>query len=492
MTNLQQRWSDLPARVRGFLTWFGVFAGLVLLKRDALLLPASWDESWAVLPGGFWLAENNFDVVGLLREPQWFQNGPGTYALAPITWMTGIIASLTTTTPSFLVSLHIAHMGIGAVGLREVFRFARPVWSPVAATGLVAVTAIVPVMNAQLGFMYLETPIFAVGMLAINAGLRGDWARASLWGALATSFKGSGILPLTAVVGGMLISQGNLRALRKAFLTMLPALVVGLLPLVLEQPLAEVERDLGSVFLVSALQLVRMPELGIALAFAIIFAALPDRANQTQDSQVETRLRTFTWLILSFVGFYTFTIIFLIPLYVLPRYFIVIVPLTFFTAWEVVRRRFGPLLPGVLGLLLVTSMIATSSSALLGDPNDISSVGLESSNEYVPSLILAKEVLDGALDTGVTVYVIRNMWFRTQYPRLGYVESVPSNVQLVDDIDNNNLPNRFVIVDKAIDLLPDEVRQSLDDRTSFHAEIVEFMHDGLTSGFVIYTKATDS
>ena len=231
----------------------------------------------------------------------------------------------------------------------------------------------------------------------------------------------------------MLISQGNLRALRKAFLTMLsPALVVGLLPLVLEQPLAEVERDLGSVFLVSALQLVRMPELGIALAYHDYFRRSTRPANQTQDSQVETRLRTFTWLILSFVGFYTFTIIFLIPLYVLPRYFIVIVPLTFFTAWEVVRRRFGPLLPGVLGLLLVTSMIATSSSALLGDPNDISSVGLESSNEYVPSLILAKEVLDGALDTGLTVYVIRNMWFRTQYPRLGYVESVPSNVQLVN------------------------------------------------------------
>lgn len=488
--DLLVRWNALPHAIRGFLTWLGVFAGLVLLKRNALLLPASWDESWAVLPGGLWLAENNFDLVGLLDQPEWFQYGPGTYALAPITWMTGVIASLTSTTPAFLVSLHLAHMAIGAVGLREVYRFARPVWSATASALLVTVTALVPVMNAQLGFMYLETPIFAVGMLAINAGLRGDWARASLWGALATSFKGSGILPLSAVVGASLMSQGKLTALRRAILVMLPSVVVGLLPLLLDQALATPERDLGVVFYASTIQLVRMPELIIAMAFAIVFAALPDRTGQRTDSQVNVRLKTFSWLVLSFIAFYSFTIFFVIPLYVLPRYFIALVPFALFSAWEVGRRRFGSIVPTVLGLLLVGSMLTTSSGALLGDPNRISSVGLEATNQYAPRLLLTRETLEAALETGLPLYVIPNTWFRSQYPRLGYVDSVPDRIHVIDDIDLDTSPERFIIVDKALDRLPDETRQRLDDDAQFQSETVEFTRESLTSRFVTYTRVS--
>lgn len=488
MTNLQQRWGQLSPRARGFLTWLGVFAGLVLLKRNVLLLPASWDESWAVLPGGLWLAENNFDILGLLNQPQWFEYGPGTYALAPITWMTGIIASVTSTTQSFLVSLHLAHLAIGAVGLREVYRFARPVWSAVSSTALVAVTALMPVMNAQLGFMYLETPIFAVGMLAINAGLRGDWGRASLWGALATSSKGSGILPLGAVVGGSLLSQGKLSALRKALLVMLPSIIVGLLPLLLDQALASAERDLGVVFYASTIQLVRMPELIIAMAFAIIFAALPQRAGQAADPQVEVRLKTFSWLILSFIGFYTFTIVFLIPLYVLPRYFIVLVPLVFFSAWELGTKRFGHLAPAVIGLLLLGSMIATSSSPFLGDPNRIKSVGLESSNQYASRLLLTRETLGGALATQLPVYLMPNTWFRTRYPRLGYVDHVPLNVHLIDDLDRNNLPERFIIVDVAPNALTEETLKHLGNAQGYQSESVELRRDGLTARYVTYKR----
>ena len=185
VTNLQQRWSDLPPRIRGFLTWLGVFAGLVLLKRNALLLPASWDESWAALPGGLWRGEQ-------LRRGR-----PAARAAVVSDW-TGHLRAITghvddrdhcfatTTPPSFLIS------PTSSTWRSVPSAFARYTVSPDQFGPLgryrtrCGRTAIVPVMNAQLGFMYLETPIFAVGMLAINAALSGDWTRAALWGALAT------------------------------------------------------------------------------------------------------------------------------------------------------------------------------------------------------------------------------------------------------------------------------------------------------------------
>lgn len=481
----------LSPRLRGFITWAGVFGLVVLLKRNALLLPASWDESWAVLPGGLWLAENNFNIAGLLNQPQWFQYGPGTYALAPITWMTGIVAALTTTTNSFLISLHLTHMAIGAVGLREVYRFARPVWSPTASAGLVIVTALVPVMNAQLGFMYLEIPIFTAGLLAVNAGLAGRWGRAAAWGALATSFKASGVLPLSAVAAAVLLSQRTLTAWRTAALTILPSVVVGLLPFLLEQPLATSDRDLGGVYQASVVQLVRMPELLVALVFAVLFSALPDHRAQSNSEEVKARKLTFAWLILGFIGFYAFTIWFVIPLYVLPRYFIMIVPFVFFTAWEVGRRRFGNGIPAVIGIGLVVSMVSTSSSSPVGDPSLLSSVVLESSNLYAPRLLVTQELLDSALATGLPVYVIMNTWFRTQYPDLGYIEQVPANIELVADLDVLHPLDQFVVVESLDDRITSDAIQFLSENQAFRVETVDFERDGIMGSYLIFSRAPE-
>lgn len=488
---IQDQWALMSPRLRGLLSWAGVFALLVLMKRNALLLPAAWDESWAVLPGGIWLAENNFNIVGLLDQPEWFQYGPATYALAPITWMTGVVAAFTTTSKSFLISLHLSHMAIGAVGLREVYRFARPVWSATASAGLVLVTALVPVMNAQLGFMYLEVPIFTAGMLAVNAGLAGRWGKAAAWGALATSFRGNGVLPIGAVVAAVLLPQRTIAAWRTAALTLVPSLFVGALPILLEQPLATPNRDLGLVFQASVTQLLRMPELVVTLTFAALFIAIPDHRAQTIRNEIHARLQTFAWLILGFIGFYAFTIRFIIPLYVLPRYFIVIVPFVFFAAWEVGRRRFGARIPLLIGVGLVGSMIATSSGALLGTPDQITSVGLESSNQYATRLLLTRDVLRGAISTGEHVYVIPNTWFRSQYPDLGYVDEVPDTVHLVTDLDEDALPDRFIIADTAPNEGSEDVRQRLSQNDKYTSESTEFESADLTARFIKYTRTSD-
>ena len=336
-SGVRRRWDALPPIARTLISWLGLFAGVVLLKRDALLLPASWDESWAVLPGGLWLSDNGFDILGLIRQPLHFEFGPGTYSAAPVTWMTGIVATFARSTSVFLVSLRLVHMAIGAVGLREVYRFARPVWSPTASAGLVAATALVPVMNAQLGFMYLEIPIFTTGMLAINAGLASRWGKAAFWGALATSFKASGILSLGAIVSAGFLAQRTMESFRRSVLVVLPAIAIGLIPVLLDKFMAMTERDLGHLLWVSGLQIFRIPEIAIALLFIVLFGILPDRSGRSSEPDVRIRLDVMASLILVFIGFYLFTLSFVARTFFLPRYFIMIVPFVLFAAWEVVQ-----------------------------------------------------------------------------------------------------------------------------------------------------------
>ena len=120
----------------------------------------------------FGFDENNFDVVGLCCDNH---NGlttdpaPMRYHQSP-----GLRASSLVSPDSprqFLTLAHLAHMAIGAVGLREVYRFATGQFGRGLLLSACRATAMVPVMNAQLGFMYLEIPIFTVGMLSVNAAL---------------------------------------------------------------------------------------------------------------------------------------------------------------------------------------------------------------------------------------------------------------------------------------------------------------------------------
>lgn len=488
--SLNDRWKALPQRLRSVVTWLGVFVAIIVLKRDALLLPASWDESWAVLPGGLWLSDNGFNILGLIRQPLHFEFGPGTYSLAPVTWMTGIVATFARTTNTFLVSLRLLHLAIGAVGLREVYRFARPVWSSTASAALVAVTALVPVMNAQLGFMYLEIPIFTTGMLAINAGLSGRWGKAAFWGALATSFKASGILPLGAIVSAGFMTQRTMDALRRSVLVLLPAIAIGLIPVLLDKFVAMTERDLGHVLWVSWLQIFRIPEIAIALLFIVLFGILPDRSGRSSESGVRIRLDVMSSLILVFIGFYLFTLSFVARTYFLPRYFIMIVPFVLFAAWEVGARRFGPRVAAVAAGLLVTSMIINQSSTYLLDPNEVTTVGLESSNAYAESLLLTNTILDRALATGDPVYLSNNLWFRTQYPRLGYVDVVPENARLLVDLNEDEPPDTFVVVDSENSELVDDTLELFGDRQDYTAVSATADRGILTARYVTFTRTS--
>ena len=101
-------------------------------------------------------------------------------------------------------------------------------------------------------------------------------------------------------------------------------------------------------------------------------------------------------------------------------------------------------------------MIVNGSGALMPGRATATSVGLESSNAYAERLLLTQDTLGPALATDAPVYLSSNLWFKTQYPGLGYVDAVPPNVGRLIDLDPNNLPETFVIVETESDQLATE------------------------------------
>lgn len=472
---------------RGILSWLAVFAALVLLKRNSIDLPASWDESWAVLPGGLWLAENQFDLVGLLQQPQWFNFGPSTYALSPVTWLTGLVAAVTTP-EAFMPTLHVVHMAIGAVGLREVYRFARPVWSPTASSSLVIMTALLPLMNAQLGAAYQEVPTFTLGMLAVNAAFRDDWAKASVWGAVATLSKATGIVSILAVVAAHLLRRHRTLGMRRAATVLLPALIVGVLPLLLGRSSGPVAANRETTAMLRSIVTAAgiTSELFIAGGLAAALALL--RPQRPSSVEVQRRLLTSYWMVIGFGSFFVFTIVFVAKLSFLPRYAIVIVPFVFFAAGQNIRERFGTITTGILALALAFMMMFNQTGRFYGVDGVMSEVVQESSNAHQDLIDLTDLVVSAAItDNDLPIFLHHNTWFRVMYPDLGFVEQVPSDVFHLGELPAPpDLPPAFIVpvTSNASQLVA--VLEDLDKNPNLRQTEVEFTYGQFSGRYIIY------
>jgi len=475
------------SRSRGILTWLALFAGVVLLKRNSIGLPASFDESWAVLPGGLWLAENQFNIAGLLQQPQWFDLGPGTYALSPVTWLTGLVAAITTP-ETFMPTLHLVHMAIGAVGLREVYRFARPVWTPTAASFLVVMTVLIPVMNAQLGAVYQEIPIFTTGMLAVNAALREDWGKASFWGALGTLFKPSGIVSLVAVVAAHLLRRNRTLGIRKAATILLPALIVGVIPILLGRSVGSIvdDRDTADMLRTMVTTAGITSELLVAGVLAAAFSLL--RSKRPTSPATEYRLITSYWMVGGFVAFFIITIAFVAKLAYLPRYTIVLVPFVFFAAGQNIKDRFGTVTTAVLASTLAIVMVFNQTGRFYGADGFLSEVVNESSNAHQDIIYLTDLVVSAAIsENELPIYLHQNTWFRVMYPDLGFVEEVPMNVYHLGELPApSDLPSAFIVpvTSNAAPLLA--VLDDLDANPDLTQTEVTFTYGQFFGRYIIY------
>lgn len=465
------------------LGWLGLFAAITLVKWSAIGVPSSWDESWAVLPAGVWLADNSFALEELLTLPDWTNGGPSAKALSPVTWIAAVVAYFTDA-DSFLPVLHVVHFAIGGVVLQQVYLFARSAWTRASSAVLVFATAALPSVNAQFGAVYMELPMLATGLLSTNAALRGRWKTAAIWGLVATLIKPSGIILIAGLVTAMYITK-QLSLTR--CLVIIGAAGLGFL--------ANIEgtasdRDRINVIETSLKTFSLVPIITISMIIALALGTRTALLRREQPGAQRVIIANASFL--AFLGFYISVIWLIVPIYILPRYVIQIAPFALFAAAEVLRWHY----PAALRRTLVAGVIVFSVLNLNGNiwlyQDSENTVVQEMSNRHVQLLLLTEEVFTYAqAQPESTVYMEPNLWFRSQIPELGYVDApLPGATALDQEIGNRleSLPDSFVVLDSEASGFAEVFLELLEESADFTSAETVFVRDLFDARYVRFTR----
>ena len=189
--------SDRPPGASVSLTFAQLLVVLTLilfLKWDSLLQPPVWDTAMGMFPAAITLAENGFDLLELLGMPAFLEGGPNVHSTSPVTLVTALVLMISGGGPSAFLILHVLHFAVAAWALLTLFRLARPVFGGLATLLLCLSVLLHPVFSTQVGYLYMEVPLFLCTVSALLAWTAQRFWPAVLWGALAYATKDTGII----------------------------------------------------------------------------------------------------------------------------------------------------------------------------------------------------------------------------------------------------------------------------------------------------------
>ena len=92
--------------------------------------------------------------------------------------------------------MKIALPALAALALLTLFHLARPVFGTVATVLLCVSVLLHPIFSTQVGYLYMEVPLFLFAVLALLAWIERRFWAAVLWAALARA-KVAGTMPQT-------------------------------------------------------------------------------------------------------------------------------------------------------------------------------------------------------------------------------------------------------------------------------------------------------
>ena len=439
-----------------------VFLLILVLKWDTLLQPPVWDTAMGLFPPALTLAENGFDLLELLGMPGYEEGGPNAHSTSLVTLATAVVLWISGGgTRSFLI-LHLLHFAGAALALLTLFRLARPMFGGGTSILLCMSVLLNPIFSTQVGYLYLEMPLFLCTVLALLAWTEGRFWPAVLWATLAYATKETGIIvPATLTLAALLerrgLSDKTRRAAQIAVFPILWTAVVALLRRIAVSGsedyvfLPSFDGVFGGLGEFLAHFLLNVPDLlGFIAVFLVttivcfipIFGTLLveplDPSARTPEHQ-ELLLLGYSGVLIVF-----FMLLFLVALpvataftLVLPRYYVIILPFLLIWVGYAVKRLLGRRLtsPAAVCFILLSAFFALNTSGALY-PLDIDTKGpgndpplTERSNAYRRLLALEVDAIRALeeLPPGVPVYYGHYEHYLLQYPGLGYASGPLSN-----------------------------------------------------------------
>ena len=438
-----------------------VFLLILILKWNTLLQPPVWDTAMGLFPPALTLAENGFDLIELLGMPGYEEGGPNGHSTSLLTLATsGVLWISGGGTRGFLI-LHLLHFAGAALALLTLFRLARPVFGGGTTLLLCASALLHPVFSTQVGYLYMEVPLFLFAALALLAWTERKFWPAVLWATLAYATKETGIIvPATLALATLLERHTSAeRAKRVGQIVALPVLwtmVVAVLGRIAVSPedfsfLPALGAIYGGIVPYLERFLFNVPDLlAYIVAFfvtLVVFARPIFGALRGEPLDPSTRDQGHQELIVlghSGVLIVFFILLFMVALpvaagftIVLPRYYVMILPFLLLWLGYGVKRLLAPRLnsPAAVCFVILSAFFALNTNGVLY-PIDIDTEGpgndpplTERSNAYRRLLALEMDAIRALeeLPEGVPIYYGHYEHYLFQYPGLGYASGPLSN-----------------------------------------------------------------
>jgi len=424
---------------------FGVFFLVILiLKFRVLDQPPVWDGAMSIFPAANTLADHNFNLGFLLKQPGFASAGPNVHSLSPITWLTAGVISLLGSSAGLLPTLHLVHFAIAAAAMAGFFQFVRPlgVWL----AGLTSVAALAtPVVLTQAGYVYLEFPMLAATVYGALAWVDRDVRWAVGWSVVAVLIKGSGIIVPFALAGAALFDPRSSRPdLRSGVLLIgVPSAVLLAVVEITSTLHAGVDGVSYSGYVILMMMyLVRIPDvLVLMIAYFLVVLAFArwnkpgmsapegDDVNNTESEGLRSAMLITSFLIAAFLCFYLAVPLVEGQTVVNPRYYVQIVPFALFGTVAALRQQRRYQMVAFVLILSLTWSVANRNGDFYPD-NSINNFGLiERSGAYVDllGLQLAEMRALQQLPGNVPKFYDQSTHLRFKYPLMGYADGALPN-----------------------------------------------------------------
>ncbi len=434
------------------------------LEGGSLLEPPVWDSAMGAFPPAIHLYESGFDIRSLLAEDGWWLGGPNVHSLSLFTWLVALVMTATESAVATFAIVHLVTF-VGVAGSLVLFTRVLRLdgFAPGTVLAAAAFVLLMPLVLVQVGSLYTESWVMALGIAAWAAWREGRPGIATLLCVLALFVKLTAVALVGCLAAALLVSRRPSGIRRVLLLASLPAAywLNRSLPGWLDARIFEGPRWGDARVLAEALvvRLGAIPDVTLLLAAALLGTVCHLRVLWRRGARPADLLgadwRTGARLIALAMPF-AFSAGIIASLFsqtiFLPRYLVPIMPFCVVSIllWARTCGREGWVR---IGLVLGSLIHLVNFDGLLYAPEHQSFSIVERSHAYRDFHRLQTDLIE-ALETvpeDLPVYVSKEIDYMVSHPMMGYVDDPLPQVRPIYRAPHRGrpieeLPEEFVLV----------------------------------------------
>jgi hypothetical protein len=420
--------------------------GLVI-NASAFDSPPAWDSAVTVSPAALAIVDHDFDVWEVAHLPSSPEGGPSTHSTSLYTIALAATIAVTGAETAFFLAHVTSILLVGLLTLATYLLVRERASVRVTALTTLAV-GILPIVVQQASDIYLDLPLAVVVTLACWTTSRRWFWRTALLVLVAVALKTSGVFALPLLLVARPIDKPIARHLRDVTVAGLVASAPFVVALATTHRFSMGPRDYTDLTLIgsSASLLAITIDVFAVMSFYLIVMYGRIRARRLDRMSVISLAA-----VGGFVAIHVATMVLSGTIAMLPRYYIAILPVVL-AAIVPPEHPVAALTPTrrTIGVILLMVLCIFSLANIRGNyyprPDHDFYVAAERSTRAQDLLALQVEGTRLLVQQKLPLLVERQVYFRLEYPGMGYVDSTPDDITPVFLNLPIDLPDKFAML----------------------------------------------